>query len=160
MELLLAIGFIGGLFLLTVLFGAPYVPTHAARIDDAFSLLAVPKGKVLLELGAGDGRILAAAGKRGIRAIGYEINPILWIIAWLRIRPYKKLVALRYSDYKRSRWPSDTAAIYIFGTDRDLHVIRKKIASLKGPIQVVSYGFRFNGDQPIAEMNGHISYKL
>lgn len=63
---------------------APWVPIRSFDIDNLLDDLDLKPGELFVELGCGDGRLLAAASKRGARSVGYEINPALWLIAWVR----------------------------------------------------------------------------
>ena len=69
---------LGASFLLIVVRGAPYVPTHGRDIEKLFELYRFRGTDVLVDLGSGDGRVLAAAAHRGVRAVGYELNPCLY----------------------------------------------------------------------------------
>jgi hypothetical protein len=69
-------------FQFVVLFlGAPYVPTLPKQREAALDLLKLKPGQTLIDLGCGDGAMLIAAAKRGINSVGYEINPLLALIA-------------------------------------------------------------------------------
>ncbi len=50
--------------------------TPDALVQDLLDKMQLQAGDVLAELGCGDGRILIAAAKRGIRGIGVELDPI------------------------------------------------------------------------------------
>src|SRR2546430_1974635 len=65
-------------FLVGILCGAPYVPTMPRYLDELIKISEAREGHLLIDLGAGDGRLLRAAAKHGIRGIGYEVNLILW----------------------------------------------------------------------------------
>jgi hypothetical protein len=67
-----------------ILFGAPYLPTLKPQIHAALELANLRPGQTLIELGCGDGRVLIAAAHTGIKSIGYELNPLLALIAWIR----------------------------------------------------------------------------
>ncbi|MDH3444974.1 MAG: class I SAM-dependent methyltransferase, partial [Deltaproteobacteria bacterium] len=55
----------------------PYVPTPQQVVDRMLELAQVKKGDVVYDLGSGDGRIvITAAQKFGVRAIGFEIDPL------------------------------------------------------------------------------------
>jgi precorrin-6B methylase 2 len=70
-------------FQFVVLFlGAPYVPTLHKQREIALDLLKLKPGQTLIDLGCGDGAMLIEAAKRGIKVVGYEINPLLVFIAW------------------------------------------------------------------------------
>ena len=74
MVLVLMFGFV-------IFFGAPYLPTLKKQQEEALDLLDLQPGQLLLELGSGNGRLLRMAADRGISVIGYEINPILFLIS-------------------------------------------------------------------------------
>lgn len=133
--------FIGTLFLGTVLFGAPFVPTKASHVKQALNLLDLKSGQSLVELGAGDGRLLKAAARRGWQAIGYEINPLLWLLARIRTWPERHLVSVRLGNYKLQKWPEEVHGIYLFGSHRETKFIARRLADIKRPVTVVSYGF-------------------
>lgn len=52
----------------------PFLPTPPAAVEAMLDLAALTRDDLLIDLGAGDGRIAIAAGKRGARAIGVEID--------------------------------------------------------------------------------------
>jgi hypothetical protein len=55
----------------------PYVPTPQEVVERMLELAQVKKGDVVYDLGSGDGRIvITAAQKYGVRAIGFEIDPV------------------------------------------------------------------------------------
>uniref|UniRef100_A0A8C0DV58 Adenine nucleotide translocase lysine methyltransferase n=1 Tax=Balaenoptera musculus TaxID=9771 RepID=A0A8C0DV58_BALMU len=61
----------------------PYVGASARQVEHVLSLLRGRPGK-MVDLGSGDGRIVLAAHKCGLRpAVGYELNPWLVGLAWL-----------------------------------------------------------------------------
>ncbi|XP_070316813.1 adenine nucleotide translocase lysine N-methyltransferase isoform X2 [Odocoileus virginianus] len=62
----------------------PYVGASARQVEHVLSLLRGRPGKTV-DLGSGDGRIVLAAHRCGLRpAVGYELNPWLVGLAWLR----------------------------------------------------------------------------
>jgi hypothetical protein len=66
--------------------GAPYAPTFMAAIKRVFSHISLGPSDVIVDLGAGDGRVLLEAASRGAKAIGYELSPIMWFIVWFRLQ--------------------------------------------------------------------------
>jgi SAM-dependent methyltransferase len=159
MIVFVVIGTIAALFAGTVFFGAPYVPTHRGVEHDILTMANITKSSCLLDLGCGTGWLLAAAGKRNLSVIGYEINPLLWLIAWLRTRRYPAC-SVRLANYKLVAWPDNTGAIYIFGSHRDLNFIRRKVNRLKRTLRVVSYGFGYDDLTPVAQRGGLRSYDV
>ena len=54
----------------------PYVPTHQATVEAMLRLAGVGPGDFVIDLGAGDGRILIAAVKKyGARGFGVDLDP-------------------------------------------------------------------------------------
>ncbi|MEK7648739.1 MAG: class I SAM-dependent methyltransferase [Patescibacteria group bacterium] len=65
--------------LISPLFGAPFVPSRKASVEDMLRLANIKPGQRSADLGSGDGRIVCAFASQGADAVGYEINPML---AW------------------------------------------------------------------------------
>jgi hypothetical protein len=144
--------------------GAPYVPTHNRQIGVALDLLDLPAGSVVVDLGSGDGSFLIAAAKRGLVAHGYEINPILCLIAWLRCLKYRGLTHIYLRDFWLSTLPIDTEGIYVFLNGAFMDRLNKKLEGVakdhKKPIHLVSYGFALPNKKPILLKEGLYLYKL
>jgi len=109
------------LLLVVVIAGAPFVPAHRADLEELLDELGNGAGRVFIDLGSGDGRVLAAARRRGFNPVGYELNPILWLISAVKLR---SLRAVRL-------WPWQLAnlgvvdVIYIFSTSLHLKYIHR-----------------------------------
>ena len=149
-------------FLLVVLRGAPYVPTHKPAVEHALDMLNLPKGSTILDLGSGDGVVLKAAAQRGYNAIGYEINPILCVISYLRCWKYRGQVSVRWRDFWLARMPEETDAIFVFLAGPYLHKLHKKLSRERSkPLSVVSYGFLIPGaGEPVKSANALHLYKF
>ena len=145
-------------FAFVVAFGAPYVPTMRRQVETAFDLLELQPGQRLIELGCGDGKLLLAAAKRGIFVTGYELNPILVAICWLRTRRYRKLVRLKMADFWRADWP-ETDAIFGFILPKLMPKLdRKIITDMRAPLKVASFAFEIPGRTPAASRDGVFLY--
>ena len=108
------------LFLIAVCFGlvlfsgAPYLPTLKKQIKVALKLAKLNKEDTIIELGCGDGRVLIAAASQGLNAVGYELNPVMFALAWFRTRPYRRQVKVVFGNFWHKQWP-EAEAIYVFG---------------------------------------------
>ena len=133
-------------FGVVLLFGAPYLPTLKTQQQQALQLLSLVPGQKLLELGSGDGRMLRVAAKQGIYVVGYELNPILFVISWLLALPYGDKISIRFGNFWSGKWP-ETDAIYVFLLDKYMHKLDKKIIQqYHGKnIKLVSYTFKVPG---------------
>jgi SAM-dependent methyltransferase len=151
---------LAGLFGLVVLFGAPYVPSLKPQIEVGLDMLNLKKGQTMLELGCGDGRVLRAAAKRGWRAVGYEINPLLALVARLRTWRWRRQVRVVWGDYWRSRWPK-AQGIYVFLLKPYMKKLDKTIVQqcLGKNIKLVSFAFPVPGRQWQKRQNGVFLYE-
>lgn len=100
-------------FAFVVAFGAPYLPTLSPQISTALKLADLKPGQTLIELGSGDGRVMVAAAKQGIRVIGYELNPLLVLYSWLITRRYRGNVRIVWANFWRRPLP-EADAIFTF----------------------------------------------
>jgi len=142
-----------------VLVGAPYLPTMRPQIRAALDLAGLKKGDTLLELGCGDGRVLLAAAREGYNAVGYELNPVLAAVAWLRTRRYRRQVRVIWGDYWRTDWPP-AEAVFTFLITRYMPKLNKKLMqSPHKPVKLVSHAFKIPGQKPAAQSRGVYLYK-
>lgn len=144
--------------------GAPYVPTLRHSVHDALDMLDLHQGDLLVDMGSGDGKILKAAASRGLRAWGYEINPLLCFIAWLRCLGQRDRVTIRWRDMWLADWPPDTKAVFIFLAGPFMnHLSRKidqQIDKRDTPLKILSYGFAIPGYLPKKISNGLYLYEI
>jgi len=71
--------------------GAPFLPTKKVVVNSMFNSLETHlgplKGRTLVDIGSGDGRIvLKASTDYGMNAVGYELNPYLALLSKFRCR--------------------------------------------------------------------------
>ncbi len=66
--------------------GAVYVPSSPENTRRMVDAASPAPGERAVDLGAGDGRLVAALAACGVEAHGYEINPILVLLARRNIR--------------------------------------------------------------------------
>lgn len=136
-------------FGLGAILGAPYLPIHGSDADKLLDLADVKPGQRLIDLGSGDGKLLVAAAKRGIHATGYEINPILWLISYLRLRPYRKLARVYCRNFWRVALPP-ADVIYVFLIERYMVKLDDKMnAEVHTPTKLISYVFQIPGRSPV-----------
>lgn len=70
--------------------GAPYAALSKNRIETMFKLLRPKKGKVFLDLGSGDGRVVTYFANKGVESYGIEINPLFYFISKIKTRRLTK----------------------------------------------------------------------
>lgn len=147
------------LFGLVVFVGAPYLPTLNPNIEAAFQLLELKQGQTLLELGSGDGRILRAAAKKGIRAVGYELNPLLVVYSRISLWHYRKITKVYWGNYWHAKWPK-TDAIYVFLLQKYMRKLDKKIVRTYSghSVKLVSLAFTVPNKKPTKNVKGLYLY--
>lgn len=140
---LLVLGGLGLVFFfgVVIFFGAPYLPTLKKQIEPALDLLDLMPGDTILELGCGDGRILRAAAQRGLKAVGYELNPILALYAAARNWRYRKNIRVIWGNYWKAQWPP-AQGIFVFLLNPYMSKLNTKITKeCKKPVRLVSFAF-------------------
>ncbi len=138
--------------------GAPYVPTHKKAVLKALDMLPLNRGDLVVDLGSGDGVFLVAAAKKGFKAAGYEINPILFVVSWLRCLQFKGRASVRLANLWTVNLPDDTKAVFVFAAGPYLKRLSRKLSEVmkirKLPLHVISYGFALPGFKPVESSAG------
>lgn len=123
------------------MFGAPYVPTHRKQALLALDVAEVGPGDKFYELGCGDGKVLLLAEERGARVIGYELNPLLFMLCKLRTwrRPNIKVI---YGNFWQKNL-TGADVVFVFLLDRYMRRLDKKLTKeLKPGARLISYVFK------------------
>ncbi|MEX0748481.1 MAG: hypothetical protein WD467_00795 [Candidatus Saccharimonadales bacterium] len=154
------LGFVVAAFTLSILRGAPWLPTRSRDAKRALELLDLKPGQTLVDLGCGSGELLLAAARAELQTVGYEINPLLWLVAYVRTRPYHQRVKVVLGDYwLRPLPPCD--GVYVFLIDHFMAKLeRKLVRELVPGNKVVSYIFTLPLQAAVAEDKGLYLYKF
>jgi len=95
--------------------GALFVSTTKRRVNAALDALSLSPGQLLIDLGCGDGRVLRTAAKRyGVRAVGYELNPLALTKAWLFNLGRNGISVRRRNFWKIDLAEADAIFCYLF----------------------------------------------
>lgn len=126
--------------------GSPYIPTKQKELEYVLKEVHLKKGKVFLELGCGDGRVIRTAVKiYGVTGIGIDINPL--IIYYARLLAHRQQISCKFyvkdlfdTDYREADY------IYLFLMPdllkKLLPIFEKQ---LKKNAIVISHGFKLHG---------------
>lgn len=150
-AVLLCFGFV-------VLFGAPYLPTMKKQVTAALDLLDLKTGETMLELGCGDGKVLIAAAQRGWKVVGYELNPLLVLVAWMRTRRYRRQVKIVWGNFFTKPWPPAEGIFSFVLPSFMAKVDRKIISSSHKPVRLASFAFVVPDKKPIRQADGVYLY--
>ena len=145
-------------FSLVVFVGAPYLPTLTPQMQAAIRLANLQPGDTLLELGCGDGKVVAAAAAQGYKVVGYELNPILAVICWARCFKYRRQVKIIWGNFWSAPWPP-AEAIFVFLLPKYMKKLDKKIVQYSHkPVKLISFAFEIPGQQPTKTAQGVFRY--
>ncbi len=146
-------------FVYVLFFGAPYLPTRRVQADQALDMLNLKPGEVFVDLGCGDGAMLVQAAKRGLISYGYELNPLVWLVAYVRTLRYRKTTKVYLKNFWDIKLPPDTKGVYVFLLDKFMVRLDQKLTKeLKGA-KLVSYTFEVPGKKTDVCKNAMNLYK-
>jgi len=129
---------------LPLLWGAPWVGTSRRVVGKMLRMADLKPGQTVVDLGAGDGRIVIAAARSfGAQAVGVEIDPLRCLLA-------NMLIALRgLRGRARVRWgnmfdfdlsDADVVTLYLWPSTNQ-RLARKLRDELRPGARVVSHHF-------------------
>jgi hypothetical protein len=130
--------------------GVPVRSASAEAVAAALDLLALREGESFCDLGCGRGNVLGASRKRGrIRAIGYELNPVIAGLAALR-HLLNRDVRVRCADSRRADL-SHIDAVYAYLMPRAMAELSTPLEkTLRAGTRVASVDFPIPGWTPAA----------
>ena len=130
--------------------GAPFVSSDKKRIRRMVEFAGIKPGERAVDLGAGDGRLVIALARAGAVATGFEINPLLVLLARLRIAIAGlsgRARVERKNFWRTSFAPFDVVTVY--GLPSIMQDLEAKLRrELKPGSRVVSNAFPFPHWQP------------
>ncbi|MDD2671268.1 MAG: class I SAM-dependent methyltransferase [Syntrophales bacterium] len=128
--------------------GAMFHPSAAVRVRTFVKSVPMRPGELLVDIGCGDGRVLRAARSRyGVRALGFEINPLAYSLAKLKSLADRN-VEIRYGDFWKSDLSrADVIFCYLF-PDVMERLAGKLKTELRPGARVVSCNFTLPGWTP------------
>lgn len=145
-------------FMVSSISGAPWVPARAFDIEALLDDVKLKKSEVFFELGCGDGRLVKAAARRGARATGYELNPLLFVVAWLRCINQPGASIRLGNLWDVDLRPADVVMVFLVPrTMPRLH--RKAQQELRSSARLVSYIFPIVGKKAIYHSKSWYIYK-
>lgn len=129
-----------------LLFGPPYLPTLTRPAHRAITMLNLKPGQTLLELGCGDGKVLKIAAVAGLNAVGFEINPVLVLVARARTWRYRRQVRVVWGNFwHEKKWP-EADGIFVFILPKHMEKLDNKITRWHTrPVKLVSFAFPVPG---------------
>lgn len=131
--------------------GVPSVPTPMPVVREIVKLAELKAGDHVVDLGAGDGRLLIEAKRScsGISARGCELIPMVWLMGKMRILFSGLRLQLSLKNaMKEDLRDADVIFLYLFPKlMKDL--LPKFDRELRPKTRIISYMFRLPGRAPV-----------
>ncbi len=141
--------------------GIFFVPSKKEKIKKMMEFSNIKPGELACDLGSGDGRLVMALAQAGAIVHGYEINPLLVILAKLKIRKtgYSGRAFIHWKNF----WKEDFSkfdVVAIYGMNFVMKRLEKKLRQgLRPNARVVSNAFPFPNWPPSQKADGVYLYK-
>jgi len=142
LKLLLAISIIS---VLPVTRGAMFHPSARIRVKTFLDHVPMTGEELLIDIGCGDGRVLREARRRyGVKALGVEVNPLIYLLARIRNMGVKGVRVQRRNFWKMNLSNADVVFCYLF-PDVMTNLAEKLKAELRPGTRVISCNFPLPG---------------
>lgn len=125
--------------------GAMFHPSARIRVKAFLDNVPMRPEDTFFDLGCGDGRVLKEAHKRyGVKAVGYEVNPLAYLLARIRTAGTED-VEVRLRDFwKVNLRDADVVFCYLF-PDVMRELGRKFAGELRPGARIISCNFPIPG---------------
>lgn len=150
---------LGTLFLIQ---GAPFVASDDQTTKEITSLVKQYKGKKVIDLGSGDGKLVIALAQAGVDAYGIELNPLL---VWRSRKTIKKLKLQKKAHIQWGNfWTvklSDFDIVILYGIKHIMHNLGEKLyKELPRGAYVMTNFFTFPQWKPFRQHERVVIYKI
>lgn len=143
-------------FLLPTIWGAPFIPSNLGSIKKMLQLIEIQPNQTLIDLGAGDGRIIILASLlHHVKCIGIEIDPIryMFINLLISILGLQKKCSVKLGNlYNYDLSKADVVTMFLLPSAID-GIKSNLISQLNSKTKVVSFKFEISDWTPILADN-------
>ena len=125
--------------------GAMFHPSARVRVRTFLDHVPMKAGELLIDIGCGDGRVLRAAKRRyGVRALGFEVNPLAYALARLRTIGMEGIEVRLRNFWNVDIGDADVVFCYLF-PDVMGRLAQKLVRELRPGTRVISCNFPLPG---------------
>jgi len=137
---------------------APYLPTLKKNSETMIMLADISPGTKVYDLGAGDGRLLERAAKKGADVTGFEISASLFLFLVLKKAIKRASWKVRMANFWKKDI-SDADIVFCFLTPRAMRRFeREKFGTMKKGARLVSNYFPLSKQKEKLVENGVYLY--
>jgi len=135
--------------LVSLVLRVPYVPTKKRVMLEIIKQADLKEGQTFLDLGCGDGRMLIEAEKATkVNAIGYEIAPLVYILAIARKLLTGSKAKIKFKNFfKENLEKADVIFCYLMPAELEKLAKKIKLECKKGT-RIISNTFHIKGLEP------------
>ena len=127
--------------------GAYFAETSDERLKTILELADLKRSDRVLDLGSGDGRIVLAIAKLGIKATGIEINPVLVLISQIKLYFSDSVTKSNAVFIQGNLWKIDASpynVVIVYGISSMMSELKDKLSNeLRPGSKLISVLFRF-----------------
>lgn len=136
--------------LVSLILRVPYVPTKKRVMEEIIKQAKLKKGQNFYDLGCGDGRMLIEAEKSTkVNAIGYEIAPLVYLLAVVRKFVNGSKAQIRFKNFFNDNLEK-ADVIFCYLMPSELKKLAKKIKKeCKKGTHIISNTFHIEGLKPV-----------
>ena len=125
--------------------GAMFHPSARVTVKTFLDHVPMKAGELLIDIGCGDGRVLRAAKRRyGVRALGFEVNPLAYAMARLRTIGMEGIEVRLRNFWNVDIGDADVVFCYLF-PDVMGRLAQKLVRELRPGTRVISCNFPLPG---------------
>lgn len=129
--------------------GAPFVPTPMHIGRKMLEVGKVKEGEKIVDIGCGDGRLVyLAAQEHGAKATGYELSPIVYLIAKIRQLFWRSKAKIKFGDFRMHDLSDVDCIVTYMLPDTLKKFIPKFERELKPGARIISYAFNIGDWKP------------
>jgi ribosomal protein L11 methylase PrmA len=135
--------------LVSIFLRVPYVPTKKIVIDKILDEIDLKQGETFIDLGCGDARMLIQAEKKAkINAIGYEIAPLIFLLALFKKFINRSKVKIYFRNFfNENLKKADIIFCYLMPKELKKLAVKIKKECKKGT-KIISNTFQIQGLKP------------
>lgn len=140
--------------LVHIFLAVPYVPSTYKVVERMISLAKLRTKEKVYDLGCGDGRLLFEAEKKRkkIRAVGFEVAPLIYLLAMVKKWLLRSKASVRFQNFFHGNL-RDADVIFCYLIPEAMEKLSKKIKKeCRKGTRIISNTFHLPGFTPVKMM--------